>query len=111
MCNPAHNTSDYTVNGNGIQDVVNIVAEAMVAQVRAGLNNNVSCPKRLGLAQSGQECPPGGAAKQFGAGSVRQRMPQGPAPPVRRALWPWPVRGEGRRGEGLRLLRCTACGL
>lgn len=63
----AHKTSDYTVNGNGIQDVVNIVCEAMVAQVRAGLNNNVTCPKRLGLAQSSQECPPGGGAHAFAA--------------------------------------------
>ena len=31
----------------------------MVAQVRAGLNNNVTCPRELGLQDSMQKCPPG----------------------------------------------------
>eukprot|EP00439_Symbiodinium_sp_Y106_P074433 s2250_g14.t1 len=35
------------------------LTKAMVAQVRAGLNNNVTCPRELGLQDSMQKCPPG----------------------------------------------------
>ncbi|CAE7515010.1 KCNH2 [Symbiodinium natans] len=59
VCNPSHKPMDYTVNGNGAADLSNHISQAMVAQVRAGLNNNVSCPEALGLADSMQKCPPG----------------------------------------------------
>lgn len=59
VCNPNHQPLDYTVNGNGEGDLANHISQAMVAQVRAGLNNNVTCPRELGLQDSMQKCPPG----------------------------------------------------
>lgn len=61
VCNPSHNASDYMVAGGGQIDVMNFVASELVSQVRAGLNNNVTCPKQLQLTVTSMQCPIGDA--------------------------------------------------
>jgi len=38
----------------------NTTSQELVSQVRAGLNNNVTCPKELHLTVTSLQCPPGG---------------------------------------------------
>jgi len=59
VCNPNHEPSEYTLNGNGENDLANHISQAMVTQVREGLNTNVSCPTELGLKKMMDRCPPG----------------------------------------------------
>ncbi len=37
-----------------------MTSQELVSQVRAGLNNNVTCPKELHLTVTSLQCPPGG---------------------------------------------------
>jgi len=58
VCQPKHKPTDYVI---GEDTAVNSGMSGLVAQVRAGMNSFVQCPKSL---KQGDSCPPGNMCSQ-----------------------------------------------
>lgn len=89
VCNPAHQPNKYIIDSSDEGKIRNKGYEALVEQVRAGLNPFVQCPGEL---HQGDSCPPGDPcgdlmAQEFGVPEGQGLCVMDASQPQSRACW------------------------